>query len=375
MESTLIPDWSELHSDILEYLTSFLSLSNYIRFSAVCQNWFSVAKQKRHSPRRLPWLVMGEDGTTHKRKFYSIDEKKHYLIDIPELRGQRLCGSSYGWLFTMDIELNFLFLNPFTKKCYDLPPLPPYDKYTNTPYIKVSQSDEDYTFADMQLFLVSKAILDCDPSKCSDFKVLITYGSNRKLAYWCFGDSAWTLIQGVYATIDDIIFFKENFYAIGNLCRHNEIYVVNVGPDPKIKRVGPKVPVHDSFSYLVDYMGPLLVVQRWRKELKRGLIMTKKVIVKTIDLEEENYHEYKPMDGHAVFMGANSCVTVDASKYDRCKMNALYLTDMPLYYTEEFGCKDLQIYNMDQRSFSRYYSFKPYIPFVASPIWFIPNLR
>ncbi|KAF3328731.1 F-box protein [Carex littledalei] len=115
MESTLIPDWSELNSDILEYLSSFLSLSDYSRFGAVCRNWFSVAKQKRHPPRQLPWLVMGEDDATHKRKFYSIDEKKHYLIDIPELRGQRLCGSSYGWLFTLDIELNFRLLNPFTK--------------------------------------------------------------------------------------------------------------------------------------------------------------------------------------------------------------------------------------------------------------------
>ncbi|KAF3320414.1 F-box protein [Carex littledalei] len=93
----VVPNYlQELNSNILEYLSSFLSLSDYSRFGAVCQNWFSVAKQKRHPPRQLPWLVMGEDDATHKRKFYSIDEKKHYLIDIPELRGQRLCGSSYG---------------------------------------------------------------------------------------------------------------------------------------------------------------------------------------------------------------------------------------------------------------------------------------
>ena len=116
------------------------------------------------------------------------------------------------------------------------------------------------------------------------------------------------------------------------MCRHNEIYVVNVGPDPKIKRVGPKVPEHDSFSYLVDYMGQLLVVQRWREEFKEDLYMTKKIIVKNIDLEEANYSRYKPMDGHAVFIGANSCVTVDASKYPRCIKNALYLTDTPLYF-------------------------------------------
>lgn len=375
MESTLIPDWSELNSDILEYLTSFLSLSDCSRFGAVCRNWFSVAKQKRHPPRKLPWLVMGEDDATHKRKFYSIDEKKHYLIDIPELRGQRLCGSSYGWLFTLDIELNFRLLNPFTKKCYDLPPLPPYDKHINITYVKVSQSEEDFTFADMQLRLVSKAILDCDPSKCEDFKVLITYGFYRELAYWCSGDSAWTLIQGVYAIIDDIIFFKENFYAVGTINIYHEIYVINVGPDPKIKRVEPKVPDDDSFAYLVDYMGQLLLVQRWREEFKEEIYITKKISVKNIDLEEANYSRYKLMDGHAVFIGANSCVTVDASKYPGCKKNALYLTDTPQYYTDEFGCKDLCIYDMDQCSFSRYYSSKPYIPYVASPIWFIPNLR
>ncbi|XP_078175086.1 F-box protein At2g26160-like [Carex rostrata] len=375
MESTLIPDWSELHSDILEYLTSFLSLSDYSRFGAVCRNWFSAAKQKRHPPQQLPWLVMGEDDATHKCKFYSIEEKKHYLIDIPELRGQRLCGSSYGWLFTLDIELNFRLLNPFTKKCYILPPLPPYDKNVKRPYLKVSPNGEDYTFEEIQVRLVSKAILDCDPSKCSDFKVLITYGNMRELACWCPGDSAWTLIKGWYAIIDDIIFFKENFYAVGNVDRHDEIYVVNVGPDPKIKLVGPKVLQLDAFTHLVDYMGQLLLVHRWREEIKEDCYITTKIIVKNIDIEEANYSRYKLMDGHAVFIGANSCVTVDASKYPMCKKNALYLTGTPHYYEDEIGCKDLQIYDMDQCSFSRYYSSKPYIPYVASPIWFIPNLR
>lgn len=160
-------NWAELHNDVLEHLTSLLPLEEHHRFSAVCQDWRLVAKQKRYPPaKQLPWLVLGEDSVNQNRAFFSLSENKHYYIDIPELRGQRICGSSYGWLFTLVIELNFISLNPFTRKCYNLPPLPPYAKFCHiSTYRKVPDSEFGFpTFSDMQIKLVYNAILNHDLS-------------------------------------------------------------------------------------------------------------------------------------------------------------------------------------------------------------------
>ncbi|KAJ3701021.1 hypothetical protein LUZ61_004726 [Rhynchospora tenuis] len=353
-------DWSELHNDVLEHLTSFLSLPDYHRFSAVCQNWHSVAREKYHTPRQLPLLVLGEDDATHKQKFFSLEENRTYLIDIPEMQGQYLCGSSYGWLFTLDIHLNFRLLNPFTRKCYDLPLLPPYDSFHDiTTYVE-----------SMNCMLVAKAILDRDPNHSSEFKVLIMYGERNSLAFWKLGDPTWTLIRDACFSFDDIIFFKEDFYAVAAYNNNNDIYLVNTGPHPNAKRVGPHVKLDGIFAYLVDYKGELLLVQRCRYYFKERYI-TKRMIISKINLEDKTYSEYKPTEGHSVFMGSNSCITVDPSKYPTCRKNALYLTDRPKIISEKHGCKDLWIYDMVEGSFSRYYSARQYIP--ASPIWLNPN--
>ncbi|KAJ1685090.1 hypothetical protein LUZ63_016480 [Rhynchospora breviuscula] len=354
-------DWSELHNDVLEHLTRFLSLPDYYRFSAVCQNWHSVAREKHHPPQQLPWLVLGEDDATHKRKFFSLEETRTYLIDIPELQGQHLCGSSYGWLFTMDVDLNFRLLNPFTRKCYDLPPPPPFDSFHDiTTYVE-----------SMNRILVAKAILDRDPSHSSEFKVLIIYGQSNRLAFWKLGDPTWTLMLDALFFFHDIIFFKEDFYAVATYNSNNDIYLVNTGMDPNVKRVGPHVKIDDTFAYLVDYMGELLLVQRYRELFKDMRFITKRIIIIKIDLEGKSYSEYKPTEGHSVFMGANSCITTDPSKYPTCRKNALYLTDMPKNISEEHGCKDLWVYDMVEGSLSRYYNAREYIP--PSPIWLNPN--
>ncbi|KAJ4752523.1 F-box family protein [Rhynchospora pubera] len=348
IQPLLMADWSELHNDVLEHLTSFFSLPDCHRFGSVCKIWHLVAREKHHPPQQLPWLVLGEDDAAHKRKFFSLEENRTYLIDIPELQGQQLCGSSYGWLFTMDVELNFRLLNPFTRRCYDLPP------------------------PGGEGLMVAKAILDRDPSHSPEFKVLIImHGERNRLAFWKLGDPTWTLIPDASYFFDDIIFFKEEFYAVAAFNSNNDIYLINTGPNPNVKRVGPHVKIHGTFAYLVDYMGELLLVQRYREVFKDMVFITKRIIIIKVDLEGKKYSEYKPSEGYSVFMGANSCMTVDPRKYAGCKKNALYLTDMPLQIFGKHGSKDIWIYDMVEGSFSRYYSARQYIP--ASPIWLNPN--
>lgn len=103
--------WSDLASDVLKHITSLLPLPDHHRFSAVCKNWRLVAKQKRSSPApQLPWLVLGDECGTKKRKFYSLSEDRHYAIDIPELYGRYICGSSHKWLAAIDIKITGIII-------------------------------------------------------------------------------------------------------------------------------------------------------------------------------------------------------------------------------------------------------------------------
>ncbi|KAJ3686436.1 hypothetical protein LUZ61_015600 [Rhynchospora tenuis] len=120
-------DWSDLTNDVLEYIARLLSFTDHCRFSAVCRNWRSVSKRRCYPPApQLPWLVLDEEHDTRQRKFYSLSEDKHYSIDIPELYGRYICGSSHGWFFVVDIKITGILINPFTRECYELPVYHPY---------------------------------------------------------------------------------------------------------------------------------------------------------------------------------------------------------------------------------------------------------
>ncbi|KAJ4797236.1 F-box family protein [Rhynchospora pubera] len=371
-------NWSELPIDLLEYLTSFLSLPDYHRFGAVCQNWWSVAKQKHSRPaNQLPWLVLGDDYATQKRTFFNLLENKHYCIDIPELRGQYLCGSFYGWLFTIDIQLNARLLNPFTGKQYDLPPLPAYSEYFKThAYLREPTEHSTATFAEMQMKLVWKAILDYDPSDRSDFKVVIVYGENRVLAFWRPGDLKWKFIDG-YWYIDDVLFSNGKLYTITSM-GDSRLNVVDDWSAPKLTQVKVTIPtIFDvmCFSYLVDIRGELLLVQRYREyNVVEQHHTTIDVQVRKIDVDGGVSVACKHIEGYAIFLGNSLPVVVDPSKFPSCRKNTIYFTDISFTLNApKYGRDDFWIYDMNTCRLSRYYPCNIFIPPVAAPIWFNPN--
>ncbi|KAJ3679313.1 hypothetical protein LUZ60_017324 [Juncus effusus] len=169
--------WSDLAYDALEHITGLLTMPDQHRFSAVCQSWRLVVKHKRRPAQELPWLVLGEDQITKRRNFFSLSEQRHYSIDIPELYGQYICGSSYGWLFTVDIRINGRLLNPFTRECYELPPFPPFRETRVLPIAEEEVYNSNgvrivNSFRVMQKKLVVKAILSHDPKERSDFTAM-----------------------------------------------------------------------------------------------------------------------------------------------------------------------------------------------------------
>ncbi|KAF3341248.1 hypothetical protein FCM35_KLT10092 [Carex littledalei] len=167
---------------------------------------------------------MGEDIATRKRIFFDLSESKHYYMDLPELHNQFVCGSSFGWLFTLDIALNIRMLNPFTRESYDLPRL--YFRHQGK-LIKCRQHG-----------LVYKVILDGDPNERSDFTVMLIGCYHKKIAFWKQGDSTWTLplfpYSYHYTRVNDIIFSKGKFYGVVRHQFADQFFFVDVGPDSKL---------------------------------------------------------------------------------------------------------------------------------------------
>lgn len=251
--------WSDLVNDELEQITGLLPLPDYHWFSAVCKNWRFVEKKKWHSPAlQLPWLVLGEDEETRKCKFYSLSENKHYSIDIPELNGRFICGSSHGWLIAIDINITYILIDPFTWEFYELPPFPSYND-------NVDES-RNYTFEEMQLLIVCKAILSHDPKVRSDFTAMILYGELNSLTIWRPGDSTWMAIKRPNYTMADVTYLDGNFYLDSAL--KTRLYVVDLWSDPEmieIKPPGTIVPRVSMHKYLVNFKGYLLYIDRYQK--------------------------------------------------------------------------------------------------------------
>ncbi|XP_078169079.1 F-box/kelch-repeat protein At1g57790-like [Carex rostrata] len=371
-------DWSDLVYDVLEHITSFLSLPDHHRFSAVCKNWRFVAKQKRHSPAtQLPWLVLGEDPETRKRKFYSLSEEKHYSIDIPELCGRYIGGSSHGWLFAIDIKITGILINPFTREFHELPQFPPFSHNVDvTTLIEEVPSDytdgpRNYTFKEMQRFIVFKGILSHDPKVRSDFTAMILFGQMNTPAIWRPGDTTWTVIKGPGKAMKDVTYLNGNFYVMSAM---NILYVVDLGLDPKMIAIEARIrPCICAHRYVVSFKGFLLLIVRFQNVIERGHYNTKDFMLLEIDLERKELHRWDDIDGCAIFLGVNSPIAIDASQFAGCKGNAFYFTDLAAPYSAKFGCCDLGVFDYVTKTITTYYPPEIFHPLVAPPVWLTPN--
>ncbi|KAJ4780052.1 F-box family protein [Rhynchospora pubera] len=377
-------NWSDLPYDTLQHLTSFLPIQDYLRFGAVCRNWRIVAKQKCHSPaQQIPWLALGEMEDTKKRKFYNLLEDRHYYLDVPELRGKAFCGSSYGWLFTLDRKLNFHLVNPLTKECYDLPPPPIPSDYSNRHeeirrYFEAESDDEDAHGHTRELFerlkrcMVPKAILDYDPSKRSDFTVVILEAQKGTPAFWKPGSNAWTAITGVPHLLDDITFFEGKFYAVRGRLDNNYlannysvIYTFDVGSNHEATKVELEV-LHardpnyvagyrsNSFSYLVVFDNELLLVER----IISLDDITRDFFVHKLDLGGNNYSKCQDINKHTIFMGVSSAVVISPSQFFNCMKDAIYFTDNSYSY----GALNLGFYDFKENKITYYISTSCRLP-------------
>lgn len=353
--------WSDLDYDVLEHIVAFLPLADHHRFSAVCRNWRWVAKHKHCSPcAQLPWLVMRQEASGVRRKFFNLTENREYYIDIPHLYEQYCCGSSYGWLFIVDRKFKARLLNPFTSELYELPEFPKMD-------------------AEMNRGRIVKAILSDDPSVKSDFTVVFLYAWDKQAMFWRNGDSAWTYIRCKKGTIKEAVFFQGRLYVVYSM---GSIYTIKLGRNPTARLAGPKGPPSSPLMgvcYLVDFMDELLLVHRSLKNLGDSSdrhVVTKHFDVHKVDLESRRLSPCMDLGDYAIFLGVSSPVVVDSKQFQGCKRNSIYFTDVHVFCklsSREYGCHDLGVYDMKKDVVEPYYPPEIFQPIHEPPIWLTPN--
>ncbi|CAN0897596.1 hypothetical protein LINGRAHAP2_LOCUS19225 [Linum grandiflorum] len=118
-------DWKWLPIEILTLIVPYLvSSQDYIRFSAVCKHWHSVAKAEKQNHmatrKQIPFLLIP---TNDQWSLYSVAQGR--LLDS-KLRVQApsrkdICGSSHGWLIFDGYDDDITLFNPFTQAQISLP--------------------------------------------------------------------------------------------------------------------------------------------------------------------------------------------------------------------------------------------------------------
>ncbi|PHU03805.1 hypothetical protein BC332_29056 [Capsicum chinense] len=129
-------DWTKLPNLVLYLiLKKIVSISDFLRFSAVCKPWFSyVSKNQAELKQRINsssieempvLMILGTNqyGSTINTSLYSVTKRKIILeLSFPN-NDERCCGSSHGWLvFQRSDDIIYLF-NPFSGETIHLPSL------------------------------------------------------------------------------------------------------------------------------------------------------------------------------------------------------------------------------------------------------------
>ncbi|KAK1290299.1 hypothetical protein QJS10_CPB18g01512 [Acorus calamus] len=377
-------DWSELPEDLSLLVLEKLPVLEFIRFGAVCTSWRSVQKSKKDCAASLglPWMMLCDDDHENQtRGFFSITEGKTHRLVLPEIIGKRCCGSSHGWLMTIDRKANMNLLHPLSRTQIPLPhPPPPGEELPD---------DYNYEPGFLQCISVNKAVLSADPYVSpEDCVVMSIYGHIGKLAFCRLSDKSWTLVsQYPFLRFLDVCYYQGKFYGVD--CGGKTVVChIDDRNNPHVTYLLRRGDPHKTGTrYLVESMGDLLHVVRilggFTDEEDNFRYTTKGFEVYKLDSKGTTWERVESLGDRALFIGYNHGISVSSSANDyyhpMCKNNAIYFTDnhdTDTYHDDGMspGCEDHGVYNLSDGSFESFFPRSVTHPKLSPPIWCTPSI-
>ncbi|KAF3456066.1 hypothetical protein FNV43_RR00709 [Rhamnella rubrinervis] len=362
-------NWGSLIDELLGLvLDKLVYLRDYIRFSAVCKSWNSVASNRRE---KRPWLLISssdKDNGRRKLSVYNFISDEIIKLRIPyKYKIKRCSGSSHGWLFFVESVSTLVVLNPFSGDIIQLPPLKSVDIINNG---------------------LGKVILSKDPS-LGVFEVLATSSCSHVVAHLKFGDDFWAYSNSIPHTNRPrcLIFYKnlilgaspgggilslqvtsfDDIHSSSSRC----IKVEKIIPD-----LNNNLDLVFSSSYFVleTTECDLIMVERHSKfDFKQ--YSTFKIIVSNGQVLDRT--PVVNLGGHSLFLGnCNDSISVLASDYGGCRSNSIYYCYSYTMFKKHLVRRRvlkygrIEEFNLDDQSFQYYQKFS--MSHEAS--WIVPSM-
>ncbi|PIA48051.1 hypothetical protein AQUCO_01400561v1 [Aquilegia coerulea] len=382
---------SQLPFDILDQIMDRLILPNLIQFGCVCTSWRSASAPARHKG-LLPWLIVPIKNNSNNKEtgniwvdgnlgFYSILNKKLYMLNVLEIEDRRICGSSNGWLITVHENSDILLIHPFTREIIDLPSLVDFPgvhgidfaedmqlEYTVSNYNSSNPNRHRQSSVYARDRYIGKVVVSTRDK--ASLVVMVIAGPMRELYFWRpeIKGNTWIPVQGLGFNFYDLTYYNGKFYAL-NI--HGNVYVVE-GLDSRNPYTEAVIENGDDdqyscFSYLIESSGDLLKFVRFvdGKEPSKTILFK----VFKLDFKEKEWLKVETLGDRALFVGLNYSFSVCTSDFPGCKRNCVYYTDdgRGLFikgYNEG-------IYNLEDGTIEKLYSDDSQ-DILPLPIWYAP---
>lgn len=383
-------DWSTVPVDLLHQLVGRLNyVDDFIRFSAVCKPWRSVALEKKQqqgsSISFAPWLMLTnddhaitDDNDDALQSFFSPYQERFFGLRLPHAQKRRCWGSSYGWLVTIGFDLNIHLLHPLTGTQLPLPPQPILQAQSKTVPDLILYSGKPLEpericrcFTEKFILASNPSLWDSWQSRCCSF-VIAKFGVNNELAFATPGDETWTCIANT-ASSNDAVFLKGQIYCIRENGALSVCVINTTNPRAAIIAKPPNdVECADRY-YLVEMCGDLHMVARIFDE-PTFYYETSGFAVFKFDFHTKEWDFVEDLGNHALFLGNNTSFAMEISIYSDYKANCIYFTDdhNDLYYETDY-C-DMGVFDYitdDVKPFGvgdgQYSAF-------CRPLFFVPSL-
>ncbi|MBA0588935.1 hypothetical protein Gorai_017713 [Gossypium raimondii] len=249
-----------------------------------------------------------------KRGLYNITEKKLHGVELSVPYKRRCCGSSYGWIATVDWTLAIKLINPFTGGIIDLPSV-------DIPVVNKFTKEDEHEFHKGKFYAV-------------DFRLGI---------------------KSVQVTNMN-----------GSLVSAFDEKII----------IPPEEEGDNAFKYIVESSdGELLIVQRFISTYGPYRWTTN---FKVLKLRQHANHvarlvEVRNIGDDALFLGDNCSMSVAASRFPECRPNSIYFTDDTILYTLE-GSIDMGIFSLETGCFQPFDDMDPSHSDMPPPFFILPTL-
>ncbi|PIA56614.1 hypothetical protein AQUCO_00700753v1 [Aquilegia coerulea] len=391
--------WSELPEDMLCIIGKKLDVvADQCRFRSVCKSWNCCLPPFAQPP----WLMLSEPPQLENlneaspsppplRGFVGMgccggeQQQMVYEIELPEAHQRRCVGSTGNWLITIDLYKKVHLLNPFTRIQIDLPPQTRLKFKIPRNAVATPEQHRDVLLRKLVVSSTSSLSKSNSGGSSKDCIVMAIHHHWRKLAIARPGDRYWATVYTPKNLFEDIIFYKEQFYAVNH---RGIVMVCDIGDgqhSPTASMLTQRLPQsmlsHYQVKYLVEWSGELLMViktmMKKRKRKKLPLYKTENFDVYRLDFTERKWEELNNLGKYCLFLGFNTSISILPDNYSGgLKKNCIYFTDdFTFRYrgNDILGGSDMGVFDLEDKTIRPHYKGVSTC-YYSPPLWLIPPL-